>query len=49
MFLEDLNDPRKVSKAASEPADLVDDHDVDPACFDIGKQLLQSQSTGVAP
>src|SRR6516225_7672596 len=37
-----------LAKSASErgqPVDLVDDHDIDPPCRDVGEQLLQSRPT----
>ena len=39
--VEHLDQLREIHQAAAEPVDLVDDHDVDPAVLDVGKQSLQ--------
>src|SRR6516225_10011657 len=41
--IEDLDDLGKIGERAGQPVDLVDDHDIDPPCRDVGEQLLQSR------
>ena len=47
--VEDLDDFGKIGKRPSQPVDLVDDHDVDPPCRDVGEQPLQSRPTHRRP
>ena len=42
--LEDLDDPGEVDQRAGQPVDLVDDHDVDRAAFDVAQQPLQGRA-----
>src|ERR1700751_2002591 len=35
----------KIGEGAGQPIDLVDDHDIDPPCRDVGEQPLQSRPT----
>ena len=43
--IEDLDDLGKIGERAGQPVDLVDDHDIDALCRDVGEQPLQSRPT----
>src|SRR5437588_12997052 len=43
-----FDQPGKIGERPREPVDLVDDHNVDPVCPDIGKQTLQRWSLQLA-
>src|SRR5271167_2471849 len=43
--IEDLDDLGKIGERAGQPVDLVDDHDIDAPCRDVGEQPLQSRPT----
>ena len=43
--VEDLDDLGEIGERAGQPVDLVDHHDIDPPCRDVGKQPLQSRPT----
>ena len=43
--VEDLDDLGKIGERAGQPVDLVDDHNIDPSCRDVGEQPLQSRPT----
>ena len=42
MRIEDVDDLGEVGERAGQPVDLVDDHDLDLARFDVGEQPLKS-------
>ena len=48
LLIEDLDDLGEIGERAGQPVDLVDDHDIDLAGADIGKQQLQARPLHIA-